>query len=277
VAGVPDPEYVKARRVLLDALESLAPHRGALVLVGAQAIYLQVAPGELAVAPHTTDADLVIRPSELPDSPRLGDALARGGFSPTAQPGIWTLDGVELDLLVPEAVAGPGRRGARLGPHGKTAARKVKGLEGALVESTPMELTALDGDDRRFEVRVASPAALLVSKLHKIGEREGQGDRLADKDALDVFRLLQGVSTQDLAASVERLLVNETSADVTRQALDLLRRLFGRLEGTGTKMVTRATEGLADPAIMGASCRVLVTELLEALSGGSASDPSRPR
>ncbi len=153
----------------------------------------------------------------------------------------------------------------------------MKGLEGALVESTPIELTALDADDRRFEVRVASPAALLVSKLHKIGEREGQGDRLADKDALDAFRLLQGVSTQDLAASVERLLVDETSADVARQAVDLLRRLFGRLESTGTRMVTRATEGLADPAIMGASCRVLVTELLEALSGGRAPDPSRPR
>lgn len=35
-AGTPDPEYVKARRVLLDALEALAPHGGALVLVGAQ-------------------------------------------------------------------------------------------------------------------------------------------------------------------------------------------------------------------------------------------------
>lgn len=65
MAGTPDPEYVKARRVLLDALECLAPYGGALVLVGAQAIYLQVGAGELAVAPYTTDADLVIRPSGL--------------------------------------------------------------------------------------------------------------------------------------------------------------------------------------------------------------------
>jgi hypothetical protein len=276
VAGTLDPEYVKARRVLLDALESLAPHRGALVLVGAQAIYLQVGAGELAVAPHTTDADLLIRPSDLPDSPLLGNALARGGFSPTAQPGIWTRDGVELDLLVPEAVAGPGRRGARLGPHGKAAARKVKGLEGALVESTRMELTALDGDDRRFEVRVAAPAALLVSKLHKIAERESRADRLADKDALDVLRLLQGVSTQDLAASIGRLLANAVSADVTRQSLELLRRLFGQVASPGTEMVVRATEGLEDPATIRASCRVLVTDLLEALGGGTDSlDPSR--
>jgi hypothetical protein len=267
VDGAPDPEYVKARRVLLDALESLAPHSGALVLVGAQAIYLQVGPGELAVAPHTTDADIVIRPSELSDTPRLGSALAQGGFSPTAHPGTWTRDGVELDLLVPEAVGGPGRRGARLGPHGNAVARKVKGLEGALVESTRMELTALDSDGRRFEVRVAGPAALLVSKLHKIAERQARLDRLADKDALDVLRLLQGISTQDLAGSIERLLANEISAHVTRQALDLLRGLFGAQEGTGSEMVVRATEGLEDPATMRASCRVLVAELLEALGG----------
>jgi hypothetical protein len=38
-----DPEYVEARRVLLDALEALAPHAEALVIAGAQAVYLRVA------------------------------------------------------------------------------------------------------------------------------------------------------------------------------------------------------------------------------------------
>jgi hypothetical protein len=50
-----DPEYVAARRVLLDALEALGPHRKAVVLVGAQAIYLHVGEGDMAVAPFTTD------------------------------------------------------------------------------------------------------------------------------------------------------------------------------------------------------------------------------
>jgi hypothetical protein len=36
--GEPDPEYVAARRVLLDALEALGGHRRAVVLVGAQAL-----------------------------------------------------------------------------------------------------------------------------------------------------------------------------------------------------------------------------------------------
>ena len=39
--GSPDPEYVAARRVLLDAFEALGAHRKSVVLVGAQAIYLQ--------------------------------------------------------------------------------------------------------------------------------------------------------------------------------------------------------------------------------------------
>ena len=41
-----DELYVIARRVLLDALEALGPHRDATILVGAQAIYL-----------HTGDAE----------------------------------------------------------------------------------------------------------------------------------------------------------------------------------------------------------------------------
>ena len=41
-ASTPDPEFVAARRVLLDALEALGAHRKAVVLVGAQAIYLHV-------------------------------------------------------------------------------------------------------------------------------------------------------------------------------------------------------------------------------------------
>ena len=40
MAGEPDPLYVAARHVLLDALEAIEPHLSALVLVGAQAVYL---------------------------------------------------------------------------------------------------------------------------------------------------------------------------------------------------------------------------------------------
>jgi hypothetical protein len=47
--------YVAARRGLLDALDALAEHRSAVILVGTQAVYLRAADAQLdaAVAPHT--------------------------------------------------------------------------------------------------------------------------------------------------------------------------------------------------------------------------------
>ena len=85
---------------------------------------------------------------------------------------------VKVDLLVPEAVGGPGRRAARIGEHGKRTARKARGLEAALLDWERMEFGSLEGaDDRRFDIKVAGPAALLVAKLHKIAERVDSPDR----------------------------------------------------------------------------------------------------
>jgi len=58
-----DSRYVAARRVLLDALFALAPHGKAVIVVGAQAVYLRTGDANLAIAPYTTDGDLVINPS----------------------------------------------------------------------------------------------------------------------------------------------------------------------------------------------------------------------
>jgi hypothetical protein len=129
--GAPDPEYVSARRALLDALEALGEHRDSIVVVGAQAVYLHTGAADVAVAEFTTDADLAIDPEGLLPDPRLDAALQEHGFVPDgAQPGIyWSADGIEVDLMVPETLGGAGRRGARLGPHGNRAARKACGLE----------------------------------------------------------------------------------------------------------------------------------------------------
>lgn len=67
--GAPDPLYVKAREVLLDALEALGPHRSSLVLVGAQAVYMHTGEADIAVAPFTTDADVIIDPGGLQGPP----------------------------------------------------------------------------------------------------------------------------------------------------------------------------------------------------------------
>ncbi len=128
-----DPYYVAARRVLLDALEDLVEHRDAIVVVGAQAVYLRSGATNVGVAEYTTDGDLAVDSDRLTDIPLLEEVMgARFGHAvgPTGaeQPGVWTrtaeVDGelieIPVDLIVPEGIAPPGgTRGARLGLHAK--------------------------------------------------------------------------------------------------------------------------------------------------------------
>lgn len=262
--GGPDPLYVKAREVLLDALEALGPHRSSLVLVGAQAIYLHTGEADIAVAPFTTDADVIIDPGSLADHPILGDALRAYGFSSSDQPGQWVKDDARVDLMVPEAVAGAGRRGVRLGPHGNRAARKARGLEGALVDREMREIVSFHDGGRRFELLVAGSAALLVSKLQKLAERVGETSRVKDKDALDVLRLLRGVPTEILAQRLGLLLQDPRSSAVTGEARQHLEDLFARPEAAGSTFAARATAGLEAEDTIRHSCAVLAQELLDA-------------
>ena len=64
-----DPLYVAARTVLLDALEALGSQRRAIVVVGAQAVYLRTGDAGIAVAPYTTDADVALSPQLLAGLP----------------------------------------------------------------------------------------------------------------------------------------------------------------------------------------------------------------
>lgn len=204
--------FVQARTALLDALLALAEHRDAVIAIGAQAIYLRTSSAPVALAEATKDSDLAVDPRKLADEPLLEDAMTRAGFihNPNKQPGAWiTPAGIPVDLMVPETLAGVGgkqARGARIPPRAKNAARRARGLEAAVVDSSPMEVTALSPtDDRRYTVKVAGPAALLVAKLHKLGERVDTPDRLVDKDAHDIYRLLIDTETSDLAKPFARL------------------------------------------------------------------------
>lgn len=75
-----DPRYVAARNVLLDALLALQQHADALVIAGAQAVYLHTGDGDLAVAPFTTDADLAVDPAQLAPAPLIEAAMTAAGF-----------------------------------------------------------------------------------------------------------------------------------------------------------------------------------------------------
>jgi hypothetical protein len=279
-----DDVYVRARSVLLDALEALAEHREAIILVGAQAVYLHTGEGDLAVAHYTTDGDLAIDPGILKDTPLLREALQSAGFNQqqlsqsgdvTVQVGIWASQyGVTVDLLVPDAVGGGGRRGARLPVHGNDVARKARGLEGALIDHEMLLLTALDPrDTRMLPVKVAGPAALLVAKLHKVSDMvKDRPTALEDKDALDVLRLLQDVPAETLRAGLNRLIgtAEHDIALTARETLGYLRELFGLNDSRGSLMAARAVGILADPETVAASCAALTQELLEAIH---ASDP----
>ena len=183
-----EPLYVAARGVLLDALDALGEQREALILAGAQAIYIHTGAADLAVAEFTTDGNLVVDPEQL----RLSHGFRRRwsgrrsdqGFSPEAGCGTEPSRASDHDsrrLARAGGCGGSGRRAARLGDHGDRAGRRVRGLEGALIEHSVMRLNALDADDRReFEIRVAGPSALLVAKLHKLADRSGNESETAE-------------------------------------------------------------------------------------------------
>jgi hypothetical protein len=272
--GAPDPLYVLARTALLDALEALGQQRDAAILVGAQAIYLHTGESDLAVPEYTTDADVVIDPGRLHSKPEIEQALTSIGFVRGPRVGAWAITkqlngqsvNIELDLMVPEAVGGTGRRAARLIGHQEQVARKARGLEAALIDNGLAEITAFDpADTRSFSTAVAGPAALIVSKAHKIDERlrERRLTRLDDKDALDVLRLLKAIPTSTLARSFGMLLDHSISGEVTRDALTSLRSLFGDLRGAGSLMAVRAAGPLADSDAIAQSCAILTTDLLQ--------------
>lgn len=87
---------------------------------------------------------------------------------------------------------------------------------------------------------MAGPAALFVAKVHKIAERVDEPDRLVEKDALDVLRLLRAVPTDDLVHGVRRLMASGTAGEVTNEALESALDLLGRPDAPSSIMAARA-------------------------------------
>lgn len=271
---VHDDILVRTRTAMLDAFEALEAHLGSIVVIGAQAIYIRETATPVALAPYTKDADLAIDPRQLGPSPTIDEAMLRAGFThddANPQPGIWLRrDGDqvdEVDLMVPELLAGRrGKRSVRIPPHDNLVARQARGLEGVLVDNDLMEIRALrPSDDRVFRVRVAGPAALLVSKLFKLGERADRApDRLLDKDAHDVYRLLVSADPiDDLQRRVQALLTHDVSRDVAVEALGYLEDLFAKGHGaTGSMMAGRAERGVGEPETVSRQVAILAAELL---------------
>jgi hypothetical protein len=244
-----DKLIIEARTALLDAAQALDAHKESVVLIGAQAIYLRTGSATFALAEATKDSDLAIDPRSLGEDPRLEEAMTGSGFTlnpVTAQPGAWiSAHGVPVDLMVPEHLAGPGgKRAARIPPHSKRSARLAAGLEAAMIDRSPMRVESLSGDSRSVVMNVAGPSALLVAKLHKLGERAHTPHRLNDKDAHDIYRLLVAVETAELVESIRRLRTDDVSRGATEQALRYFAELFTQATALGAMMAGRAESGV---------------------------------
>ena len=94
---------------------------------------------------------------------------------------------------------------------------------------------------------------LLVAKLHKLGDRDqASPDRLEDKDAHDVYRLLVAIETAQLSQGGRQRLGDELAENATLAALDFFDELFA--SGPERRSDARWPAGqkilIGDPAIV---------------------------
>lgn len=273
--------YVVARRVLLDALVALRDQDDAITIVGAQAIYLRSVDVDLSVASYTSDADLGLDPQHLVDEPRLQQAMMNAGFvlASADLAGSWSRDErvgdlvvkIPVDLLVPEGLSEGGRRSVQIPPHDKMSARRVPGLEAAVVDNDVMAVASLEPsvDTRMIMASVAGPAALLVAKAYKIHDRVKKPgkSRLNDKDAGDVVRLMMiDEGPLEVAKRFRKLLVDDRTSEVVKTGLGYLDDLFGARAAVGTEMAVAALAGGLDERTLRALVPGYVAALLQALS-----------
>lgn len=196
------------------------------------------------------------------------------------QPGGWlSPEGVPVDLMVPEALAGgSGRRSARIPPHSRHATRRTPGLEAAIVDHSPLTITALDpADARSARIEVAGPAALLVAKLHKLGERTSDPGRLVDKDSHDIYRLLLATDAETLGDRLAQLAGDDLAGPATMVAIGHLRSLFDTPGALGSVMAGRAEALVGDPAVVSASTAALAADVLAHLDRVGPGPAESPR
>jgi hypothetical protein len=262
------PEYVLARRALLDVLDVLEAHQESLVLVGAQAVYLH-APGDFGVPAYTTDGDLTIDPDVLAYAPDIDTMLRNADYFAGQNPGAWTSpSGVHIDLLVAAGVAsGPGRRSASLAGHGLPTARRTPGLEVALVDNSVMTLRALDPSDERVrDLKVAGPAALTIAKLAKLRERLdlGKEDRVLPKDAGDLLRMLRACDARAIGNQLSVLAAQPAIDAVIAPLIRWSAADVGARESQLARLAVLAAQGTEPDRQVDGSLRALISTLVEA-------------
>lgn len=243
------PEYVAARRALLDVLELLDEQRAGIVLVGAQAVYLRAPAKQAQLYTYTTDGDLALDPDLLAETPDAGQVLIDAGYELGPNPGtFFSPTGVEVDLMVPAGALRPSsRRTAVLPGQSPATARRTAGLELALLDASLMPIPALDPEDLRVvEQRVAGPAALTVAKLVKLDERlaGARRDRIISKDAGDLLRLFRYCDAGAIGSRLRELVRFDQARPVIYRAVDFLEADLG--SGTSANRGPRSRRARGD-------------------------------
>jgi hypothetical protein len=109
---------------------------------------------------------------------------------------------------------------------------------------------------------VAGADALLVATTHKIAERVGDGDRVQDRDVLDVLLLLRAARIDDLIGRLRVLLDSKLARPVTDEALELVTSLFGTTDADGIAIWLFGLPGpRRTPVTIAGSLVALVDEL----------------
>lgn len=249
------PSLVSSRVSLCRSLDALSAHRDALTIIGAHAVHEQTKHLELE-STTTSDGDLAMTPALVGDDPTIESSMRSAGFTPLMEiaaarpddpvaqrwggrPGLWALDigprgpVGEVDIMVPESIAGRGRRSVRaLSVHGKNATGRVPGLELAVLERDAMVIENFaDGTVR--EAYVARPSGILCAKAYKITDRQdavsrGRAHRgeSIQKDATDLWRCMEVSTPAEVRREFERHLADEQSADAVAEGYRRLNRVL---------------------------------------------------
>jgi len=175
-----------------------------------------------------------------------------------------------LDLFQPRILSNRGAksRSANLGPHGRDVLRITDGLDSALIDNSVLAISSFEAEDpRSYEMKVAGPAALIIAKTAKIGDRILRSNqKLLSKDAHDVYRLLLATQTELLGQLFEKLLSNPISEIEARIGVDAFTQLFAKTQDApGNRLAADAAKGIEDADLLMASSWALASDLVETL------------